>query len=59
MLFFCAGLETHLADLEGDLMTLFAMRRSSHSAEFRLQVEEWVQSLQNLGKMIESNSQTE
>ncbi|XP_070834922.1 dynein heavy chain domain-containing protein 1 [Chaetodon trifascialis] len=50
--FTVTGLETHFAETENDLMTLSTMLKSPHSAEFRLQMEDWVQSLQDLGKLL-------
>ncbi|XP_076585176.1 dynein heavy chain domain-containing protein 1 [Chaetodon auriga] len=46
------GLEIHFAEIENDLMTLSTMLKSPHSVEFRLQIEDWVQSLQDLGKLL-------
>ncbi|XP_045902961.1 dynein heavy chain domain-containing protein 1 isoform X2 [Micropterus dolomieu] len=46
------GLEIHFAEIENDLMTLSAMMRSPHSVEFRLQMEDWFQLLQDLGKLL-------
>lgn len=46
-----SGLEIHFAEIENDLMVLSTMLKSPHSVEFRLQMEEWVQSLQDLGKV--------
>lgn len=46
-----SGLEIHFAEIENDLMTLSAMMRSPHSVEFRLQMEDWFQLLQDLGRM--------
>lgn len=46
-----SGLEIHFAEIENDLMTLSIMLKSPHSVEFRLQMEDWVQSLQDLGKV--------
>lgn len=45
-----SGLEIHYAEIENDLMTLSLMLKSPHSVEFRLQMENLVQSLQDLGK---------
>ena len=42
--------EIHLAQTENDLMSLSIILKSSHSTEFRLQVEDWIQLLQELGK---------
>ncbi len=46
-----SGLEMHFAEIENDLMTLSIMLKSPHSVEFRLQMEDWAQSLQDLGKV--------
>ncbi|XP_031144859.1 dynein heavy chain domain-containing protein 1 [Sander lucioperca] len=46
------GLEIHFAEIESDLMALSTMLKSPHSVEFRLQIEDWVQSLQDLGKLL-------
>lgn len=46
-----SGLEIHFAEIESDLMALSTMLKSPHSVEFRLQIEDWVQSLQDLGKV--------
>ncbi|XP_044043043.1 dynein heavy chain domain-containing protein 1 isoform X2 [Siniperca chuatsi] len=46
------GLEIHFAEIDNDLMTLSTMLKSPHSVEFRLQMEDWVQSLQDLGKLL-------
>ncbi|KAM3623253.1 uncharacterized protein V6R79_009073 [Siganus canaliculatus] len=47
-------LELHIAETENDLMTLFIMLKSHHSLDehFRLEMEDWVQSLQDLGKLL-------
>lgn len=47
---FCSGLEILFAEIENDLMALSAMLKSPYSFEFRWQMEDWVQSLQELGK---------
>lgn len=44
------GPKTHLAEAENDLMMLSTILKSQHSAEFRLQLMDWVWSLQQLGK---------
>lgn len=43
-------MKIHYTQTENDLMTLSIMLKSPHSTEFRLQVEDWMQSLQELGK---------
>ncbi|XP_067441454.1 dynein heavy chain domain-containing protein 1 isoform X1 [Thunnus thynnus] len=43
----------HFAQTENDLMSLSIILKSSHSTEFRLQVEDWIQSLQELGKLLD------
>lgn len=49
---FClSGLEICFAEIENDLMTLSIMLKSPHSVEFRQQMEDWAQSLQDLGKV--------
>lgn len=53
--FFHSGLEMHLAEIENDLMTLSFMLKSPHSVPFRLQMENMVQSLKDLGKARFSN----
>lgn len=44
-----SGLETLLAQTEDSVMTLSNMLLSPHVAEFRQEVEHWVQRLQELG----------
>nr|XP_020441880.1 dynein heavy chain domain-containing protein 1-like [Monopterus albus] len=51
--FIIIGLEIHLAEIENDLMTLSTMLKSPHSVEVRLQMEEWVQSLQELEQLLD------
>ena len=46
-----SDLDIHLAETENDLMTLSIMLKSPHSVELRLQMEDWVQSLKDLGKV--------
>ncbi|XP_032390213.1 dynein heavy chain domain-containing protein 1 [Etheostoma spectabile] len=46
------GLEIHFDEIESDLMALSTMLKSPHSVEFRLQMEDWVQLLQDLGKLL-------
>lgn len=46
-----SGLEIQFAEIENDLMTLSIMLKSPHSVELRLQMEDWAQSLQDLGKV--------
>ncbi|XP_035515196.1 dynein heavy chain domain-containing protein 1-like [Morone saxatilis] len=50
--FTITGLEIHFAEIENDLMTLSTMLKSLHSVEFRPQMEDWVQSLQDLEKQL-------
>lgn len=45
-------LDTNLAEIENDLMTLSIMLKSPHSVDVRLQVESWVKSLQELGRFF-------
>ena len=47
-----SGLETHSAEIENDLITLCTMLKSRHSDAFRLQLEDWIRSLQELGKAV-------
>nr|XP_043885125.1 dynein heavy chain domain-containing protein 1 [Solea senegalensis] len=51
--FTITGLQTHFAELEDDLMTLASMLKSPRCPEFRQQMEEWVQSLQDLEKLLD------
>lgn len=44
------GLETYCAEIENDRMTLSAILKSPHSIEFRLQLDDWIHSLRELGK---------
>nr|XP_057943574.1 dynein heavy chain domain-containing protein 1-like isoform X2 [Doryrhamphus excisus] len=46
------GLEIIFTDLQHDLMTLTNMQKSRHSVDFRLEVEEWMNSLQDLEKLL-------
>ncbi|XP_037619572.1 dynein heavy chain domain-containing protein 1 isoform X1 [Sebastes umbrosus] len=46
------GLEIHFAEIESDLIALSTMLKSPHSAEFRLQMDDWMKSLQDLGKLL-------
>lgn len=48
-MFYHLGLEIPFAEIENDVMTLSAMLKSPHSVEFRQQMEDWVQSLRDLG----------
>nr|XP_046228919.1 dynein heavy chain domain-containing protein 1 [Scatophagus argus] len=50
--FTITGLEVHFAKIENDLMTLSTMLKSPHSVDFRLQIKDWVQSLQDLEKLL-------
>lgn len=43
-------MDIHFTQIENDLMTLFIMLKSPHSTEFRSQLEDWIQLLQELGK---------
>lgn len=45
-----SGLEILFAEIENDLMSLSTMLKSPYSSEFRWQMQDWVQSLQELGK---------
>lgn len=45
-----SGLEILFAEIENDLMSLSTMLKSPYSFEFRWQMQDWVQSLQELGK---------
>lgn len=47
-----SGLEIHFAETENDLMTLSNMLKSPYSVDLRLEMEDWVQSLQDLGKVF-------
>lgn len=49
--FSLSGLEIHFAEIENDLMTLSVMLKSPHTVEFTQQMEDWAQSLQDLGKV--------
>ncbi|XP_061595557.1 dynein heavy chain domain-containing protein 1 [Cololabis saira] len=46
-------LKMHFAEAENDLMSLSTMLSSPHSFEFRLQLEDWVRSLQELGELLD------
>ncbi|KAF7656220.1 hypothetical protein LDENG_00044700 [Lucifuga dentata] len=46
------GLEIHLAEIEDSLMVLSNMLNSPYSASFRSQVERWLQSFQELEKLL-------
>ncbi|XP_065818747.1 dynein heavy chain domain-containing protein 1-like [Labrus bergylta] len=46
------GLGLHIAEIENDLMTLSTMLKSPHAVECKRQMEEWMQSLQDLGKVL-------
>ncbi|XP_036951826.1 dynein heavy chain domain-containing protein 1-like isoform X4 [Acanthopagrus latus] len=50
--FTITGLEMHFAEIENDLMTLSFMLKSPHSVPFRLQMENMVQSLKDLEKLL-------
>ncbi|KAM9363159.1 dynein heavy chain domain-containing protein 1 [Symphorus nematophorus] len=50
--FTIVDLDIHLAETENDLMTLSTMLKSPYCVELRLQMEDWVQSLQDLGKLL-------
>uniref|UniRef100_A0AAQ5XW98 AAA+ ATPase domain-containing protein n=1 Tax=Amphiprion ocellaris TaxID=80972 RepID=A0AAQ5XW98_AMPOC len=47
------GLETLLFETENDLMTLSTILKSPHSTDFRLQLEDWIESLQKLRNLLE------
>ncbi|XP_067352664.1 dynein heavy chain domain-containing protein 1-like isoform X2 [Channa argus] len=47
------GLEIYCADVEHDLMTLYTMSKSPYSVEFRPQMEDWVQSLQDIERLLD------
>ncbi|XP_040002556.1 dynein heavy chain domain-containing protein 1 isoform X2 [Xiphias gladius] len=47
------GLEIHFAEIENDLMTLSTMLKSPYSFEFRWQLEDCLQSLQCLEKLLD------
>ncbi|XP_072240771.1 dynein heavy chain domain-containing protein 1 [Leuresthes tenuis] len=51
--FIIRDLETHSAEIENDLMTLSTMLKSRHSDAFRLQLEDWVRSLQELANLLD------
>ncbi|XP_069545473.1 dynein heavy chain domain-containing protein 1 [Brachyistius frenatus] len=53
VLFTVTGLESVCAELENDLMTLSTMLESPYSVEFRLQLEDWIQSLKELVKLLD------
>ncbi|XP_077460824.1 dynein heavy chain domain-containing protein 1 [Stigmatopora argus] len=46
------GLEFIFSDIEKDLKTMIYMHRSRHSVDFRMQVEEWIHLLQELGSLL-------
>ncbi|XP_069387019.1 dynein heavy chain domain-containing protein 1 isoform X2 [Paralichthys olivaceus] len=46
------GLEKHFAEIENDLMALSIMLKSPYSFDFRQQIEEWKQSLQDLENLL-------
>lgn len=50
-MFLFLGLETLFAEIDNDLITLSIMMKSPVSVEFRLQLDDWVQSLRELGKV--------
>lgn len=45
------GLEKHFAQIESDLVTLSIMLNSPHSVELRPQIEDYMYSLQDLGRI--------
>lgn len=45
-----SGLDILFAEIENDLMTMSTLLKSQYSFEFRQQMEDWMQSLQDLGK---------
>ncbi|XP_053191724.1 dynein heavy chain domain-containing protein 1-like [Scomber japonicus] len=51
--FIVIGMEIHFNQTENDLMTLSIMLKSPHSIEFRSQVEDWMQLLKELEKMLD------
>ncbi|XP_008294462.1 dynein heavy chain domain-containing protein 1 [Stegastes partitus] len=51
--FTITGLDVLLVETENDVMTLSTMLTSPHSAEFRLQLEDWIKSLQKLKNLLE------
>ncbi|XP_057698578.1 dynein heavy chain domain-containing protein 1-like isoform X7 [Corythoichthys intestinalis] len=44
------GLEFLFSEIEKDVMTMTYMHRSRHSVDFRMEVEEWIHLLQELGR---------
>ncbi|XP_029028963.1 dynein heavy chain domain-containing protein 1 isoform X2 [Betta splendens] len=50
--FIIIGLEMYCAEIESDRMTLSTMLKSPYSIEFRPQIEDWMQSLQELEQML-------
>ncbi|KAM4750013.1 dynein heavy chain domain-containing protein 1 [Anableps anableps] len=46
-------LETHFSEIQKDLLTLSTMLKSRHSVEFRLQLEDLVQFLKDLAKLLD------
>ncbi|XP_041837721.1 dynein heavy chain domain-containing protein 1 isoform X2 [Melanotaenia boesemani] len=51
--FTITGLETHSAEVENDLITLSTILMSGHSDVSRLQLEDWIQSLQEVAKLLD------
>ncbi|XP_071359544.1 dynein heavy chain domain-containing protein 1 isoform X2 [Trachinotus anak] len=51
--FIIIGLEMLFAEIEHDLMILSTMLKSPYSYEFRQQMQDWVQSLQDLEKLLD------
>ncbi|XP_018537954.1 dynein heavy chain domain-containing protein 1 [Lates calcarifer] len=51
--FIIIGLEIHFAEIENDLMTLSTMLKSPYTFEFRQEMEDWMQSLLDLEKLLD------
>lgn len=47
----CSGVEEHLGRIQSDLMSLSVMLASPHSVDLRPQMEDWLKSLHDLGKI--------
>ncbi|XP_041640066.1 dynein heavy chain domain-containing protein 1 [Cheilinus undulatus] len=47
------GLDLHSAEIDNDMMTLSTMVKSPHAVDFKQQMEEWMQSLQELGTLLD------
>ncbi|XP_068177150.1 dynein heavy chain domain-containing protein 1 [Antennarius striatus] len=50
--FTITDLDVHLTEVENDLMALSTVLKSPHSVDARLEMEDWVQSLQELGNLL-------